>query len=152
MSEGLPLLCVRINQARQLTQSLRGHGLKEEVADEIAVRLRECAKLLGGKELPPRPARKGKAKPTRRRQLWRRDPRCFWCGIETRFDAYDEPDAATVEHLYSRRHPKRGKTDKHLPSTVLACRKCNSGRGAPEARVFDACPVIEAERKRRVYV
>lgn len=49
MSEGLRLLRVRVNQARQLTQQVRGHSLKPEVADEIAVRLRECAKLLGGK-------------------------------------------------------------------------------------------------------
>jgi hypothetical protein len=45
MSEGLPLLCVRINQARQLTQSLRGHGLAPEVADAVSLRLKECALL-----------------------------------------------------------------------------------------------------------
>jgi hypothetical protein len=49
------------------------------VADEITVRLKECARLLGGKELPPRPAKKkGDARPTRRRVLWNREPRCFW--------------------------------------------------------------------------
>jgi 5-methylcytosine-specific restriction endonuclease McrA len=145
LSEGLPLLRVRINQARQLTQNLRGHGLKAEVADEIMSRLKECARLLGERE----GERKGasKSKPTRRRQLWRRDPRCFWCGRMTRFDAHDEPDAATVEHLYHRKHPKRGRADKHLPSTVLACRKCNNERGAPPTEARDECPLIDAERK-----
>jgi hypothetical protein len=128
---------------------LRGHGLKPEVADEIAVRLRECAKLLGGKELPDRPAKKkGDPKPTRRRQLWRRDPHCFWCGRVTRFDEHYTDDAATVEHVYHRAHPKRRSPKRHLPATVLACRKCNSERGAPEAREFSECPVILAERRR----
>jgi hypothetical protein len=95
-------------------------------------------------------AHKSKPKPTRRRVLWRRDPRCFWCGRVTRFDAYHEPDAATVEHIYHRAHPKRRSTRRHLPATVLACRKCNSERGAPEARAFDECPVIVAERRRQV--
>lgn len=149
MSEGLPLLSVRINQARQLTQQLRGHALQPDLADEIAVRLKECVTLLQGRPPPVRAAKKkGGARPTRRRVLWNRDPRCFWCGIETRFDAYDEPDAATVEHIYHRLHPKRGRTDKHLPSVVLACKRCNNERGAPEARVFDVCPVILAESRR----
>jgi hypothetical protein len=30
MSEGLPLLSVRVNQARQLTQQLTGYALKPE--------------------------------------------------------------------------------------------------------------------------
>jgi 5-methylcytosine-specific restriction endonuclease McrA len=145
LSAGLPLLCVRVNQARQLTQNLRGHGLKEEVADEIMSRLKECARLLGERE----GGRKGasKSKPTRRRVLWRRDPRCFWCGRVTdiRIEWLDK--SATVEHLYSRRHPKRGLPDKHLPTVVLACRKCNNERGAPEATACDLCPVIEAERR-----
>lgn len=149
MSEGLPLLCVRVNQARQLTQNLRGNVLKPEVADEVMTRLKECARLLGGKELPPRTAKKkGDPRPTRRRLLWRRDPRCFWCGRVTRFDAYREPDAATVEHIYHRHHPKRQSTKRHLPATVLACRKCNSERGAPEAVAREVCPVIAAERGR----
>ncbi|MDQ3744531.1 MAG: hypothetical protein M3444_09125 [Acidobacteriota bacterium] len=146
-SEGLPLLCVRVNQARQLTQNLRGHELKAEVADEIMVRLKECARLLGERE----GERKGasKSKPTRRRVLWRRDPRCFWCGRVTDIKTEWLDRSATVEHLYSRRHPKRGRTDKHLPSTVLACKRCNNERGAPEAKVFSECPVMVAERRRR---
>lgn len=67
----------------------------------------------------------------------------------TRFDAHDEPDAATLEHIYHRNHPKRRSTKRHLPGCVLACRKCNAERGAPEARVFEACPVILAERGRK---
>jgi len=59
----------------------------------------------------------------------------------TRFDAYDEPDAATVEHLYLRRHPKRGSTKKHLPSVVLACRRCNNERGVPHVEARGECPM-----------
>jgi len=81
MNEGLPLLCVRVNQARQLTQSLRGHGPAPDVVGEIMSRLKECARL-------------------------------------------------------------------YLPSVVLACRRCNNERGAPEAKAFDVCPVIGAERRR----
>ena len=146
MSEGLPLLRVRVNQARQLTQTLRGHGLKAEVADEIMSRLKECARLLGEREGTRRGA--SKSKPTRRRVLWRRDPRCFWCGRVTDIRTEWLDRSATVEHLYSRKHPKRGRTDKHLPSTVLACKRCNSERGAPEASAFDVCPAILAERRR----
>lgn len=144
MSEGLPLLCMRVNQARQLTQQLRGHGLKEEVADEVMTRLKECARLLGQGE----PGRATKSKPNRRRVLWQRDPRCFWCGRVTDIRTEWLDSSATVEHLYSRKHPKRSSKYKHLPSVVLACRKCNSRRGAPGARVFDECPVIAAERGR----
>jgi hypothetical protein len=147
VSEGLPLLCVRINQTRQLTQHLRGHGLKEEVADGIMSRLKECARLLQGRGVPPPAAKKkGDSAPTRRRLLWRRDPRCFWCGRVTKFDEHDA-DAATVEHVYHRRHPKRKGGRRFLPSVVLACRKCNNERGAPEATAFEVCPVIEAERR-----
>jgi hypothetical protein len=78
LSEGLPLLCVRVNQARQLAQNLRGHGLKEEVADAVLARLRECAAPLGSEDPPPRKKKTSSpTHPTRRRQLWRRDPRCF---------------------------------------------------------------------------
>jgi hypothetical protein len=146
LSEGLPLLQIRINQARQLAQRLRGDGLKADVADEVTARLKECARLLGEREGKARGA--PKSKPTRRRVLWSRDPHCFWCGRVTDIRTEWLDKSATVEHLYSRRHPKRGRADRHLPSTVLACRKCNTERGAPEARAFDECPVIEAERRR----
>jgi 5-methylcytosine-specific restriction endonuclease McrA len=149
LSEGLPLLCVRVNQARQLTQTLRGHSLKPDVADEIMSRLKECARLLQGKEVLAKSAitKTGDAKPTRRRLLWNRDPRCFWCGRVTRFDAYADEDAATVEHIYHRRHPKRKGGRRFLPSVVLACRKCNNERGAPPAEARNECPLIDAERK-----
>jgi len=149
VSEGLPLLATRINQARQLTRGLRGHDLKPEVADEIAMRLKEAARLLQGKEVPlPRAKMPKDARPTRRRQLWRRDPRCFWCGVVTRFEEHYSDDAATVEHVYHRRYPKRHDPRRHLPGTVLACKRCNNDRGAPEAVAHSECPVIFAERKR----
>jgi hypothetical protein len=111
----------------------------------VITRLKECARLLRQDE----PGRAKKSKPTRRRVLWTRDPRCFWCGRLTDIRTEWLDKSATVEHLYSRRHPKRGSARKYLPSTVLACRKCNSERGAPEARAHDECPVIEAEKRRK---
>jgi hypothetical protein len=149
VSEGLPLLAVRINQARQLTQSLRGHGLKEEVADEIAVRLRECARLLRSGEAPQRVKPKGDPQPTRRRVLWRKDPRCFWCGRVTKFEEHYADDAATVEHVYHRRHPKRKGVRRFLPSVVLACKRCNNERGAPPAEARDLCPLIGRGKEER---
>src|SRR5437868_8874207 len=112
------------------------------------VRLKEAAGLLQGKDSPPIVGNKSNAKPARRRQLWRRDPHCFWCGRITKFDEYYSDDAATVEHIYHRRHPKRHNGRRHLPSIVLACRRCNNERGAPEAVAHSECPVIFAERKR----
>jgi 5-methylcytosine-specific restriction endonuclease McrA len=67
----------------------------------------------------------------------------------TRFEEHYTDDAATVEHIYHRRHPRRRDASRHLPSVVLACRRCNNERGAPEAQAFDVCPVIAAEGKRR---
>ena len=63
MSEGLQLLAVRINQARQLTQNLRGHGLAPDMADESMLKLKEVARLLG------ETTGKAKGKITRRRVL-----------------------------------------------------------------------------------
>ncbi|MDQ3917181.1 MAG: hypothetical protein M3348_01650 [Acidobacteriota bacterium] len=67
----------------------------------------------------------------------------------TRFDAYGADDAATVEHVYGRRHPKRSAGRKFLLPVVLACRKCSNERGAPPAESRGECPVIHAERKRQ---
>jgi hypothetical protein len=119
---GLAGLAHAINAARQRCQSLRGGELAVDLADRIAERLKEAARLLKGVAPPaPKPSR-----PTRRRQLWRRDPRCFWCGRETRFDAPEgADDLATLEHVYARTHPKRQSPRRHLPAAVLACYRCN---------------------------
>jgi hypothetical protein len=148
VSEGLPLLAVRINQARQLTQKLRGPVLKPETADKIATALREIQRLLGGKEVYSSNEKTKTGKPTRRRTLWRRDPHCFWCGRLTVFEAFNSDDAATLEHIYHRNHPRRRDARRHLPGTVLACRRCNSERGSPEVTTGEECPVIVAERRR----
>jgi hypothetical protein len=139
VSEGLPLLQVRVNQARQLAQSLRGQGIKPDVADEVTARLKEIARLLGE---DVKGAKKGK--PARRRQLWKRDPRCFWCGRKTDITTANNSDSATMEHIYHKHHPRRRDTRKVLPSTVLACAKCNHERGAPKVTTSDCCPLVES--------
>lgn len=54
-------------------------------------------------------------------------PFCFWCNCQTVLVKPGTitlpPDAATVDHLYSRLHPKRDETLK-----VLACNRCNQER------------------------
>jgi hypothetical protein len=137
VSEGLPLLATRINQARQMTQALRGVKLAPEVADGIARRLREAAALLQGKTILSEISDKPKPQTgTLRYRLWQRDPRCLWCGIETRIEGRHEPDAATLDHLH-RKSQRAGRT---LPLVVLACRRCNNDRGEPPS-VRATCPL-----------
>jgi 5-methylcytosine-specific restriction endonuclease McrA len=145
VSEGLPLLATRINQARQLTQNLRGVTLDTTVADEIAGRLREAARLLQGKEVSPnkwKPPPKLPQTGTLRYRLWQRDPRCLWCGRVTLITGTHEPDAATLDHL----HRKKQRTGRVLPVAVLACRECNNHRGEPPA-VKAACPFEKGVRR-----
>ncbi len=74
----------------------------------------------------------------RRRALWRKDPRCFWCGkitILRRVNGGEQhPDnMATLEHIIHKMDPNRGKKmskNKGKNSTVLACRECNNSRGS----------------------
>lgn len=132
MTPGLNRLSHAINAARQLAQNLRGTELRAEVADEIARRLREAAGLLKGKQVAP--TQTG----TLRFRLWARDPRCFWCGVETRIDGVHEPEAATLDHL----HRKGQRAGRSLPPVVLACRRCNNDRGEPP-RVNTACPAVK---------
>ena len=74
----------------------------------------------------------------RRRNLWRRDPHCFWCGVLTvlvwecpkvpRGDPRRRPpdNLATVDHLRPRTHPLRLEPNPTgAERTVLACNKCN---------------------------
>jgi hypothetical protein len=107
-------------------------------AEKIASRVERVRALVQGKVPPPKPG-----KLNRRRQLWNRDPRCFWCGRETDIRTANAPDSATVEHIYHRGHPKRRQsTRRHLPDTVLACRRCNNERGAPAVEAREVCPVL----------
>ena len=82
-------------------------------------------------------------KPTRRALLWRRSALCFWCGRATRLDAeMNADDAATVDHVYSRLHPRRQSPVRHLPPSVLACYRCNQERGAKRPTAGETCPVL----------
>lgn len=69
-----------------------------------------------------------------RQRLFRADPHCFWCGCLTRLGAINGPRQATIDHLYSRLHPKR--LDRHREQKgvlhVLACSACNNERGVCE--------------------
>ena len=109
-------------------------------AERIARRVERVRALVQGKAPPPKPGKRN-----RRRQLWNRDPRCFWCGRETDIRTANASDSATVEHLYARGQPKRTEqTRRHLPDTVLACRRCNSTRGAPSVAAPEVCPLLAA--------
>ena len=80
---------------------------------------------------------------TRRKQrlrLWTVDSRCHWCKIETVLPEGTNdkrPNVATIDHLYSKHHPKR-----LTPNTtgeirhVLACWKCNQRRGKEDNQAF----------------
>lgn len=69
--------------------------------------------------------------------IWKKDPRCYWCKRETTLEGRDTgdvlPHTATLEHLYSKFHPHR-----LTPNTtqeirrVLACYECNHKRGRDE--------------------
>jgi hypothetical protein len=78
-------------------------------------------------EVSPTEDKSKPLKATRRRRLWRRDPRCFRCGRETDITTINHDDSATVEHIY----PRSPKHAPPLPATVPACAKCNHERGAP---------------------
>jgi hypothetical protein len=72
-------------------------------AARIAGRVERVALSSKGKNPGPRPGKK-----TRKRALWERDPRCFWCGRETNIKTANAPDSASLEHLYSRGGSLRG--------------------------------------------
>lgn len=62
--------------------------------------------------------------------------RCYWCGIQTVLMSgqsrhkQNPPNMATIDHLYSRLSPDRGKVRGYVH--VLACLKCNNERAAVE--------------------
>lgn len=96
--------------------------------------------------------RKRKKKPSsraiRRRKLWLANPRCHWCGTETRLPEVPNQGGivkvvATIDHLYSRYHPLPA-ADREM-HTVLACVPCNAMRARRENLVFrDFVRTLEA--------
>lgn len=81
-----------------------------------------------------------KALTKQRRNLWLRDPHCYYCGVETIFD-FDRkgpvpPNFATIDHLRPRHHPLRREPAKNGEVRhVLACFKCNNERDTRELAV-----------------
>jgi len=71
---------------------------------------------------------------TRLRMMHENNPCCIWCGEKTvlyeKYIAYLSDDAATVDHLFVRKDPRRIYCKKHgIPSLlILACHKCNQRR------------------------
>lgn len=73
----------------------------------------------------------------RLKALLERDPRCTWCGCHVipKLDPKQpfDDNHATVDHLYSRRNPKRwAREEAGTERTVLACHKCNQRRDRDE--------------------
>ncbi len=86
-------------------------------------------------------SRKRRKKPKhsklRRHNLWQADPRCHWCGRHTLLPGTPGMKAAagivaTLDHLYSRFHPERGRDN----TMVLSCAPCNAERARRENLVF----------------
>lgn len=69
---------------------------------------------------------------SKRALLFAEDPNCFWCGRVTVLQTTKpirNDNVATIEHLYSRLHPKR---KEHSQLVVLACFGCNMARSHAE--------------------
>ena len=71
-------------------------------------------------------------------RLFCKSPKCHWCGIATRLVGPDESgalpdDAATIDHLYSRRVRREGIGNR---AVVLACSGCNQHRNDEENRLL----------------
>lgn len=76
-----------------------------------------------------------------RARMWRANPHCYWCGVETvliegHHGQQKPSNMATIDHLYSRLHPLRhtqprrgGGGERRL---VLACDECNQRRARAE--------------------
>lgn len=87
----------------------------------------------------------------RRLRMFKRNPHCFWCGVEVVLFG-GGPNLATIDHLYSRLHPLRASKhasghDRANVLHVLACTACNSERGTCDLakRVF--IPRLESRRE-----
>lgn len=88
----------------------------------------------------------------RRLRMFRRDPHCYWCGIQTVLGAEGQSNHATVDHLYSRLHPLRptyhvAGSDRTAVLHVLSCAQCNQARGLADelGRVF--VPELESRKE-----
>lgn len=80
-----------------------------------------------------------RSQPPIRQRLFITSPYCFWCGVLTVLAGsnYNEPDLATVDHLYSKFHPERKAKHSSRGGNVLhvlACRACNQERALCELR------------------
>jgi len=72
-----------------------------------------------------------------RKRLFRENPHCHWCGVETLLVGNGHikranPRMATVDHLYSRYDLRR--YVKGEQKRVLACFRCNNSRSAQETK------------------
>jgi hypothetical protein len=72
----------------------------------------------------------------RKLNLWNKDPHCYWCGKLTILHTHKQrkrnpPNMATVDHIFTRNDPRRGKIKGR---TVLACNQCNNERNRREER------------------
>lgn len=94
---------------------------------------------------PLRPRTRERVQPIRIR-LFRANPHCFWCGRLVRMDVpHASPDLATVDHLYSRLHPKRDDSHREQKGVlhVLACYECNHWRGVCEQQQRPFIPKLK---------
>jgi hypothetical protein len=98
----------------------------------------------------------------RLQRLWEEDPHCHWCGKLTYMVLYPPGEEfmlkkqtsqmATIDHIYSRLHPKRleaprGERHEDLSRTVLACFQCNQERSRREQA--ELSPEEKLERSQR---
>ncbi len=75
----------------------------------------------------------------RRRELFRLDPHCYWCGRLTSFfippEGMKPPSScATVDHILSRNVAQDYFTYRSRKNTVLACHGCNQQRNNIEQK------------------
>ncbi len=107
--------CEIESQARQLPLWMTTVGLTRPHPRPI----RETSQHVSGAPLSKR---------SKRARLHARNPLCLWCGRVTILEVVKpirEADAATVDHLYSKLHPKRSLFWRRC---VLACYECNMNR------------------------
>ena len=76
---------------------------------------------------------------SRRRKLYEQQPNCHWCGKPTVYSRMTSggdagPDEATIDHIYSRRDPRRASNP---GAFVIAHSKCNEKRAEIENKASD---------------
>ena len=81
-------------------------------------------------------------------KMWNENPHCHWCKKLTTLDhqgGRQEPDRATIDHLYSRLDPRRKSVNRTMEKRrLLACYECN------QRRCQEEMAIIRAERERRI--